>query len=180
MLSLKLQEVEMASLIDKARAFAMYAHRSQQRKYTGTPYFWHVHAVATMVFDITGDEEATAAAYLHDALEDTDVPASLLGELFGQRVLDLVLMVTDVSRKEDGNRAVRKAKDRDHLALADSFGQTIKLADLIDNSRSITAHDPAFAKVYLKEKADLLKVLTKGDQHLYGIAEQILKEHGHG
>ena len=60
----------MASLIDKARAFAMYAHRHQQRKYTGTPYFWHVHAVAIMVFDITGDEEATAAAYLHDVLAE--------------------------------------------------------------------------------------------------------------
>lgn len=173
----------MASLIEKARAFAMYAHRNQIRKYTDTHYFWHVHAVAQTVFDVLPPqvdfEETVAAAYLHDVLEDTDVPASLLGVLFGQRVLDLVLMVTDISKPEDGNRAVRKAKDRDHLARADAFGQTIKLADLIDNSRSIVANDPSFAKVYLKEKAKLLKVLTKGDQYLHGIATQILKDNNH-
>lgn len=37
----------------------------------------------------------------------------------------LVEMLTDVSRPEDGNRAARKARDRDHLAMASPDAQTI-------------------------------------------------------
>ena len=54
--------------------------------------------------------------------------------------------------------------------------QTIKLADLIDNSASITKYDPKFAKVYMKEKKDLLEVLDKGDKNLYKKAEKIIGE----
>jgi hypothetical protein len=77
----------------------------------------------------------------------------------------LVVEVTDVSRPTDGNPAQRKALDRAHLARASEWGQTIKLADLIDTA-DIAAHDPDLAKDYLAEKAALLTVLTKGDKRL--------------
>ena len=48
--------------------------------------------------------------------------------------------------------------------LADA--QTIKVADIIDNTKSIVRRDPGFAEVYLKEKAALLEVLTKADAGL--------------
>jgi hypothetical protein len=51
-----------------------------------------------------------------------------------------------------------------------SRAQTIKLADLIDNTKTIVARDPKFAKVYLREKIALLHVLTKGDPTLMKIA----------
>jgi predicted GTPase len=50
------------------------------------------------------------------------------------------------------------------------------LADLIDNSASITKYDPSFAKVYMKEKKELLEVLDKGDKNLYKKAEKIIGE----
>ena len=37
---------------------------------------------------------------------------------------------------------------------------TIKLADLIDNTKSIVAYDPNFARVYMKEKAELIAGMT--------------------
>jgi hypothetical protein len=46
------------------------------------------------------------------------------------------------------------------------------LADLISNSRSIMAHDPAFAKTYLEEKRLLLTVMTKGDRDLHAEASR--------
>lgn len=85
---------------------------------------------------------------------------------FGAAVAALVIEVTDVSRPSDGNRAARKAKDRDHLAKASPDAQTIKLADLISNTQSIVEHDPAFARVYLAEKEALLDVLTRGNAML--------------
>jgi len=45
---------------------------------------------------------------------------------------------------------------------------------LIDNSVSIIEHDPKFAKVYLKEKALLLDVLTKADSVLLAQAREML------
>lgn len=61
------------------------------------------------------------------------------------------------------------------LGAASAEGQTIKLADLIDNSDSILAHDPKFAAVYLREKKELLEVLTQGDAGLYRQARRIVE-----
>ena len=52
--------------------------------------------------------------------------------------------------------------------------KTIKLADLISNSHSIVKDDPNFAKVYMKEKAALLEVLTEGNAELFRQASDIV------
>ena len=47
--------------------------------------------------------------------------------------------------------------------------KTIKLADLIDNSRVLyLTNDPNFAKVYIEEKRLLLEVLKEGNSILMG------------
>jgi len=92
---------------------------------------------------------------------------------FGVDVATLVAALTDISRPNDGDRKIRKAIDRNHLAGASARAQTIKLADLIDNSRSIVERDPDFAKVYLAEKRELLAVLTEGDETLLNRARAI-------
>jgi hypothetical protein len=93
---------------------------------------------------------------------------------FGIDIATLVGWLTDVSKPEDGNRAHRKAIDRPHSAEAPAEAQTVKLADLISNSRSIVAHDPAFAKTYLEEKRLLLAVMTKGDPTLMAEARKYI------
>jgi len=123
-------------------------------------------AVAEIVRGVTDDEQVIAAAYLHDVVEDTPVTLEHLREVFGERVSNLVYWLTDKSKPQDGNRRTRKAIDRDHIAAAPSEAQTIKLADIIDNTQSILTHDAAFARVYLFEKALLLDVMTKSHQGL--------------
>ena len=93
---------------------------------------------------------------------------------FGIDIATMVNWLTDVSRPEDGNRARRKAIDREHTARAPAEVQTIKLADLISNSRSIMQHDPEFARVYLEEKRLLLEVLTRGDAELHAEASKFV------
>jgi (p)ppGpp synthase/HD superfamily hydrolase len=168
----------MNSLEKKAKEFATWKHAavSQLRKYTGEPYINHPAAVAEIVRSVPHTEEMLAAAWLHDTVEDTDtMPAEIL-ESFGPGVALLVEFLTDVSKPEDGNRATRKALDRGHIALAVSDAKTVKLADLIDNSKSIVKHDPKFAKVYIQEKALLLEVLTEGDETLWEKAKKIVDE----
>lgn len=147
-----------------ARSRCVDWHAGQLRKYTGEPYHVHPFEVARILRGVGASEDLQIAGLLHDVIEDCGVTAMQLEAQFGPRVAALVQMVTDVSKPEDGNRAVRKALDRAHLAKADPAGQTLKLADLISNTSSIVIHDPAFAKIYMKEKLDLLLVL--GDGHI--------------
>ena len=160
------------TLPQDARTFAEWAHSNagQKRKYTGEPYIVHPDEVAALVGSVTDDEAMIAAAYLHDVVEDTCVSLERIRELFGDDVAGLVGMLTDVSRPEDGNRSTRKALDLAHIATACPRAKTIKLADVISNTASISAHDQRFAKTYIPEMMLLLGVLTEGNQALYAKA----------
>jgi len=164
----------MTDLIPRARAFATAAHSGQKRQYSNEDYIQHPIAVAALVATRPHTSEMIAAALLHDVLEDAPVTIATIRLEFGEAVAALVSDLTDVSRPEEGNRATRKALDRAHTALASPEAKTIKLADLIDNSRSILAHDPRFARVYLAEKALLLEVLREGDVELWKMAKALV------
>lgn len=157
----------------EAYLFAAEAHErvGQKRKYTEEPYIFHPIAVANLVRVVPHDQDMVAAAFLHDVVEDTGTSFNDLRKAgFSERVVSLVYWLTDISSSEDGNRKERKAIDREHNAQAPKDAQTIKLADLIDNTQSIVDHDPGFARIYLHEKRLLLTVLVKGDPYLWKLA----------
>ena len=162
-----------------ARAFAAEAHGgiNHQRKYTGDPYIIHPEEVAEIVASRPHTPEMIAAALLHDTVEDTPVSINDIHQRFGPVVAKLVADLTDISTPGDGNRVTRKAMDRAHSAAASNQAKTIKLADLISNSRSIIKHDPKFAKVYMGEKQALLDVLVGGDSVLLATAQRIVTDY---
>ena len=153
-------------MLHQAVLFATDFHSCQDRKYSGLPYIVHPMRVMTKVREVTGDENMLCAAVLHDVVEDTQATLKHVNQLFGPDISTLVEWLTDTAKPEDGNRAQRKAIELSRLAKAPAAAQTIKLADLIDNASSITKADPGFAKVYMREKEDLLKALTKGSKIL--------------
>ena len=167
---------------DKARLFAEAAHAgiNQRRKYTGEPYINHPAAVVELVRSVPHTPEMIAAAWLHDVLEDTPAGLATIIIEFGAEVAILVNHLTDISQPSQGNRAARKAIDRAHTARASPAAKTIKLADLIDNSRSIVARDPDFARVYIAEKALLLEVLREGDATLWAMAADLVNQYVEG
>ena len=168
----------MSNLEKRARLFAIRWHDSidQRRKYTNEPYWRHPEAVAAIVQKVPHTPEMIAAAYLHDVIEDTPCTEAEVRAEFGDAVADLVMWLTDVSKPTDGNREVRKRIDRVHIAAAPREAKTVKLADLIDNSRSITKYDPDFAVTYLKEKRLLLdEALRDGDPILWAQADEIVR-----
>lgn len=162
--------VDNVTLEQRAAASAWAAHGTQVRKYTGEPYATHCAEVADLVRTVPHTEEMLAAAWLHDTVEDCGVTVETLAELFGDHVAMLVWELTDQSKGSTENRKARKAEDRLHLSKASPEAQTVKYADLLSNTVSILEHDPAFAKVYLREKLALLEVMTRGDQSLYARA----------
>jgi (p)ppGpp synthase/HD superfamily hydrolase len=159
----------MNTLEYSAKVYATTCHGliNQRRRYTREHYIVHPAAVVEIVRTVPHTEEMLAAAWLHDTVEDTPATLGEIYHRFGSKVTALVEMLTDVSRPSDGNRAARKAVDLAHTALASPEAMTIKLADLIDNTRSIVANDPSFAPVYLAEKQRLLAVLQAGDAQLW-------------
>lgn len=164
------------SLEQKAAQYAAHCHGKvgQKRKYTGEPYINHPAAVAELVRSVPHDEAMLCAAWLHDVVEDTPCTIEDVEAEFGQEVAALVGWLTDVSKPADGNRETRKTMDREHTAQSPARAKTVKLADLIDNSRSILEFDPDFARVYIHEKERLLAVLTDGDPTLHAMATKIV------
>lgn len=168
----------MSELIQNAIRFATEAHQriDQRRKYSNQPYAVHLERVAEIVSTVTKDEEMIAAAWLHDVVEDTPATLEDIERQFGSAITVMVRELTDISQPGNGNRAIRKEIDRQHLAQASARGQTIKLADLIDNCLDITKHDVRFAKVYLMEMESLLEVLTAADESLMKRARKTLEK----
>lgn len=159
-------------IVERARMFALAAHSSinQRRKYTGEPYIVHPYNVAQIIKSITTRPDMIAAAYLHDVVEDTEITNDIILREFGYDIAQMVYFLTDISRPHHGSREIRKRLDRNHIASAGYAPQTIKVADLIDNTSSIEEHDPNFAKVYMSEKILLLDVLKLANTDLRTIA----------
>jgi len=155
----------------KAFKYAEFHHRGQKRKYTGEDYWEHPYAVASMLIEhmeefsaakITND--MICAAFMHDLIEDTAITYCDIDNHFGESIADLVRELTDVTTLTDGNRHTRKEIERKRLAEVSDAAKTIKLADLIDNSKSIIEHDPKFAKVFMQEMLSLVvSSLAGGD-----------------
>jgi len=150
----------MKNIIQIAEWIAKEAHYHQKRRYTGEPYFTHCYNVARGVAKLVQDQEMIAAAFLHDTVEDTSVTIDEIGEIFGERVAGLVYDLTDHFTPENYphmNRAKRKALEAKRLGTIHVDAKLIKWCDLADNTANIVAHDPGFAKIYLVEKAQVLK-----------------------
>lgn len=171
----------MEEVLEKVRQFADNAHGSQMRKYTPERYIVHPIRVMETCRRYDDSLPVLAAALLHDVLEDTEVGSTemleflrtIMDEGDAQETLALVTDLTDVYVKADypqWNRKLRKSKEQERIAGTSPKSQTIKYADIIDNTREITSHDPNFAPRFLSECYANLKVADKGNPELYAIA----------
>jgi guanosine-3',5'-bis(diphosphate) 3'-pyrophosphohydrolase len=162
-----------------AMVFARHVHKDQKRKYTGNPYADHLAEVAGIVSTVvhTFAEPMAlpiAVAWLHDCMEDQGVTYANLVANFGADIATGVQWLTDTPL-EAGNRAYRKAIDRQRLAKAPGWVQSVKCADLISNTGSILLHDPGFAySTYFPEKRLLLEVLGKAHPKLHRMASELV------
>ncbi len=164
--------------------FAVKAHGEQRRKYNNEPYVRHLERVAHMVMTYGGTTGMVMAALLHDVLEDTPVTEAELQAFLEEvcqgsivksaEVLQMVVDLTDQFTKEQApghNRKRRKEMERARIATTLPRAQTIKLADIIDNTRDIIRNDFSFAKVYLPEIVAVLEVLKRAEPfRLYMLA----------
>lgn len=165
--------------IELAKEVASRYHANQVRKYTAEPYINHLAAVAGKVRGLY-PPDLEVVAWLHDTVEDTECTLEIIEGLFGAKVADCVAVLTDPP-KEMGNRALRKVhiceKFMDCKPLDVRFiAHTVKVADILDNVRTIVKHDPGFAKVYLQEKLMLLPCLSSANVRFQIECKVLLRE----
>ena len=112
----------MIDYIEKAKAFAMMAHKGQTDK-AGEDYFTaHVAVVAD---GVEPDQLVKTAAYLHDTVEDTGTTIDTIRAEFPQEVAETVSVLT---RKKDMTYAeyIWRVKQND-------IAVKVKRADLVSN-----------------------------------------------
>jgi len=117
-------------LVDKARNFAIKYHEGQ--KYKGLPYIEHLRQVATFLIlelDIT-NENAVAAAYLHDILEDTQFTSELLDKEFNQCINTIVKAVTRDPYETSEHYIIR-------IRNAGRYAMAVKTADRVCNLKNL-------------------------------------------
>lgn len=151
---------------EEAKEFARKAHKDQFRKYKNEPYIEHPIRVAGLVRTVPHTQEMICAAYLHDVVEDTGITIEEIEGKFGGKVAKLVGELTDVYVKENYrhlNRRARKKKEVERLSKISPEAKTVKLADLIDNTRDIVENDRGFARKYVPEMEQLAEALVGGD-----------------
>jgi len=165
--------------------FVKLKHGNQVRKYTGEPYWTHPLAVAELAYRYCPAHLVIEISLCHDLFEDTDCDFDSLykklieigynaGEAYG--ICTSTKELTDKFTKEDFphlNREKRKQLEANRLGTTGWFTQSIKCADLIENSKSILENDPKFAVIYLIEKNWTVQKLVNAQPDLLKLAQQI-------
>lgn len=122
------------NLIEKARNFAKEAHEGQTRKVTSVPMFYHVEEVALILKKAGFSDEAVAAGYLHDTVEDTDVTLQDILKIFGEKVAFIV-----AGHTEDKTKSWEERKSHTIQELADPQTlieiRALIIADRLSNLR---------------------------------------------
>ena len=141
----------------QATELAAEAHKEQARDLPGggtEPYVNHPVRVAELLHEEGFGELVCTVAVLHDVLEDTNVTWVRLYEKFGPVVAGGVDLLT----KGKGPYSNRRYKAR--LQLASSWVKAVKLADRVDNLRSLAggveSWDKGRIRAYLEDSRDLV------------------------
>tara|TARA_B100000700_G_scaffold285029_1_gene338730 strand:- start:644 stop:2788 length:2145 start_codon:yes stop_codon:yes gene_type:complete len=125
--------------VNKAYDFACEAHSGQYRS-SGDPYVTHPIAVASILGSFRMDEDSLSAAMLHDVMEDSGIPKSVIEKKFNKQVAELVDGVSKLNTLSISNKSESQAENLQKMVLAmskDIRVIVVKLADRLHNMRTL-------------------------------------------
>jgi GTP pyrophosphokinase len=126
-------------LVRRAFEVAERAHEGQTRR-SGEEFIHHPLGVARICAELHLDEQAIAAALLHDVVEDTGADIEEIRAEFGPEIAQLVEGVTKLTRISFQSREQAEAENYRKMIVAmaqDVRVILIKLADRLHNMRTI-------------------------------------------
>ena len=165
-----------------ALLFAIERHHGQMRKASAIPYVVHPVRVMQLAVEAAaalglGEQVAGVielAALLHDTIEDTDTTPEEVRERFGDRVLEVVLELTqDMSAP----KAVRRQAMIEHCGSMSLEARVVKLADRLDNMRGIEIFDEAFITRYCAEAKEMAERMRGTAPTLEAAIEALIQKH---
>ena len=125
--------------VEKAYKFASKAHSGQYRV-SGEPYVSHPVAVTNILGTFGMDQDSLSAAMLHDVMEDSGIPKSIIKREFNKSVANLVDGVSKLDQLDISSTTEIQAENLQKMVLAmakDIRVVVLKLADRLHNMRTI-------------------------------------------
>ena len=150
-----------SELVGHARDMALAAHGDQ--RYGAEPYRVHLEHVEEVVRRYPHTAVMRAAAWLHDAVEDTPLALAEIAAALGAKVAAIVAAVTD---EPGATRAERKPRTLAKLRQASPSARAVKLADRIANLEA--AHRSGrvdLVAMYRGEHAEFARQLRVEGEH---------------
>ncbi len=117
----------------EAYRYATKKHDGQFRKTTPVPYIVHIYEVVQILKLNGADEDTLVAGILHDVVEDTHTPLSEIEELFGEKIANMVGLLTE---DKSLPYVERKNEHISRLKNAPIQVKMVKCADCLSNIRA--------------------------------------------
>lgn len=166
---------------EEAWDLAKELHKSQIRKFVGTPYFdAHVQKVNGIVKQYTTDEDLLVASLLHDTIEDCfddpDVGYIQLKDQFGKKVADIVKELTSSKEEIEWDYGGSKTDYLiDKMVGMSDDALIVKLADRLQNIADAFTASEKFRNKYFTETKNIVDQL-ESLRKLNRVQTQIISE----
>jgi guanosine-3',5'-bis(diphosphate) 3'-pyrophosphohydrolase len=145
------------NLINKAIFWAKKYHNGQFRK-SGEPFYSHPIEVAYMVSDFTLKTDIIVTSILHDIVEDTEVTAGMILDVFGRRIEEMVDLLT--RDRTDGSKFTVQEILNNAYGKGDKEVLLIKCIDRLHNMQTIGAKAPEKIAKTVKETLNSFLTVT--------------------
>ena len=163
------QDLARAALVAKAASAASLAHQGDTEE-DGGAYENHLCRVADRLADAGFGVEDQAAAWLHDAVEDTDMTLGQVRHQFGKAVADRV----DGATRRSGNGHKETYVTEFVVRAARSPGLSVKMSDVLDHLRpgqeAWLAEHPGMDRRYCRAlvilRDEMVKAAHRGEVRL--------------
>lgn len=135
-------------------------HRKQSRRLTGERYFEHVRRVSWAVGVTFGyhDPHKIAMALLHDVIEDTYIPSSIIVNLFGRRMYEDIMFLSKevpsfnmITGELIGRAKINDDSYYETLMVAPESPRIVKGCDRIDNLEDLPSWEESRRNKYIAE-----------------------------
>src|SRR5947208_5729108 len=162
------------ALLNRAYVYAMKAHGEQKRA-SGDPYFSHPLEVAAILTGLKLDDASSAAAILHDTIEDTPTTRAEIDQIFGPDIGHLVEGLTKLKRLDLVSREAKQAENLRKLLLAiadDVRVLLVKFADRLHNMRTLE-HMPEEGRKRIAEETLEIYAPLAGRMGMHSLREEL-------